>query len=227
MPNTSQEVLHAFERHRIIPVITIDSVQHALPLAAALLAGGLPIAEITFRTAAAAGVIQLLARERPQLLVGAGTVLTQENLEQAHTAGASFGVAPGFNPRVVKRAAELGLVFIPGICTPTEIEAALEAGSTLLKFFPAGAMGGPKMLKALLAPYLHTGVRVTPTGGVNAENAQEYFAIPSVFAVGGTWLATKEDIEAARWDLITSRCRAAVTSIRAMAPAITDGKDQR
>ena len=185
-----------------------------LPLADALIAGGLPVAEITFRTAAAAEVIQMLTHQRPDLLVGAGTVLNVENLETAHACGAAFGVAPGFNLRVAQRASEIGLPFVPGICTPGEIENAMEAGCKVLKFFPAGAMGGLKTLSAISAPYLHTGVRFVPTGGVTAENLKDYLANKSVLAVGGTWLATKEDIQQGRWDAIADKCRQAVEIAR-------------
>jgi len=206
-----ETVFRTLATHRVIPVIAIDAATNALPLADALVSGGLPVVEITFRTAAAAAVIQIISRERPGVLVGAGTVLTVENLEKAQACGAAFGVAPGFNPRLVRRAAELGMAFIPGVATPTEIEAALELGCRMLKFFPAGALGGLKALQAISVPYLHTGVRFVPTGGINAENLREYLSGKHVAAVGGTWLATKEDIEKGAWEGITSKCRQAVT----------------
>ncbi|MDD5676326.1 MAG: bifunctional 4-hydroxy-2-oxoglutarate aldolase/2-dehydro-3-deoxy-phosphogluconate aldolase [Chitinivibrionales bacterium] len=205
-----EEILKTLEKHRIVPVIAIESAKDALPLADALIAGGLPLIEITFRTAAAAEALQIIARERPNLLLGAGTILTMEVLEKAKLCGAIFGVAPGLNPRVVKRATELEMMFVPGICTPTEIEAALEAGSKVLKFFPAGAFGGLKTLSALAAPYLQTGVKFMPTGGVNPENLKEYLGTKGVLAVGGTWLATKDDIAGGKWAAITEKCRKAV-----------------
>ncbi|MFP4499603.1 MAG: bifunctional 4-hydroxy-2-oxoglutarate aldolase/2-dehydro-3-deoxy-phosphogluconate aldolase [Candidatus Hydrogenedentota bacterium] len=202
------DVFAAIQQYAVAPVIAIESEASALPLADALIAGGLPIAEITFRTEAAGAVIERLTRERPELLVGAGTVLTIENLEAAHAAGAQFAVAPGLNPAVVRRANELGLPFIPGIMTPSDIEAGLALGCYTLKFFPAGALGGAAMIKAIAGPYRHTGVRFMPTGGVNADNLAGYLALPEVAAVGGTWIAKKDDIAARAWKAISARCRA-------------------
>jgi 2-dehydro-3-deoxyphosphogluconate aldolase/(4S)-4-hydroxy-2-oxoglutarate aldolase len=206
----NETIMKTLESARIIPVIAIESAKDAVPLADALIAGGLPIAEITFRTAAALDVIKTLAAERPKLLVGAGTVLNVETLEKAKAAGAVFGVAPGLNEKVVKRAAELKMLFVPGVATPTEIESAMQLGCKILKFFPAGAFGGLKALSAVGGPYLHTGVRFVPTGGINADNLKEYLDTRCVFAVGGTWLATKEDIKKGDWDTIAAKCRQAV-----------------
>lgn len=203
----NQDAMNTIARYRVVPVIAIESVEAALPLADALLAGGLPLAEITFRTAAAADVIGRLASERPDLLVGAGTVLSVENLEAAKKCGAEFAVAPGLNPAVVTRAQEIGLPFVPGVCTPTDIEAAMSLGCKTLKFFPAGALGGPAMLKALAGPYAHTGIKFMPTGGVNAENLESYLALKVVAAVGGTWIAKKDDIAEGKWDEIKERCK--------------------
>ena len=212
----SDQIVATLEKFRIIPVIAIESAKDAVPLADALLAGGLPVAEITFRTAAAAEVIAAMAKARPNLLVGAGTVLTVENLQRAKECGAVFGVAPGLNPKVVARSAQLGMPFVPGVNNPTDIEAALDLGCKILKFFPAGASGGTKMLAAMSAPYLHTGVRFVPTGGVNMDNLKEYLAVKSVLAVGGTWLATKEDIQQGRWDVIAENCRKALAVVGAV-----------
>jgi len=194
----------------VVPVIAIDSPEAALPLADAMLAGGLPVLEITFRTAAAAEVIERLSTERPELLLGAGTVLSVENLQRAKECGASFGVAPGLNPAVVRRAAEIELPFVPGVATPSEVEGALAFGCTVLKLFPAGALGGVKYLQALAGPYRHTGVRFVPTGGVSADNLGDYLALDAVAAVGGTWLAKRDDLAAGNWPEITARCQAAV-----------------
>jgi 2-dehydro-3-deoxyphosphogluconate aldolase / (4S)-4-hydroxy-2-oxoglutarate aldolase len=208
------DVFSAIARHGIVPVIAIDSVDAALPLADALLAGGLPLVEITFRTAAAADVIRRLTAERPQLLVGAGTVLTAANLDAAVQAGAKFGVAPGLNPQIVRRAREAGLPFVPGVATPSEIEQALALGCRVVKFFPAEALGGVAMLQALVAPYAHTGVRLVPTGGVGPGNLKSYLDLPQVAAVGGTWLAKPDDLAAGRWPVIRERCAAAVAQQR-------------
>lgn len=192
----------------VVPVIAIDRVEAALPLADALIAGGLPVAEITFRTASAAGVIAALTRERPHLLVGAGTVLTRDNLHGALKAGARFCVAPGLNAGMVKLAQDVGVPFVPGVATPTEIEEALGLGCKTLKFFPAEAMGGIKMLDAIYAPYQHTGVRFIPTGGVTQANLEVYLRCKAVVAVGGTWIAKREDIASGAWDEIRMRCAA-------------------
>jgi 2-dehydro-3-deoxyphosphogluconate aldolase/(4S)-4-hydroxy-2-oxoglutarate aldolase len=199
----------------VVPVIAIDSVEHALPLADALLSGGLPLVEITFRTKAAAEVIRLLSTARPELTVGAGTVLTPETVQTAVDAGARFAVAPGLNPRVVEAARELKLPFVPGVANPTDIETALELGCKLLKFFPAEALGGTKLLAALSAPYKHTGVRFMPTGGVSPANLGAYLALDTVAAVGGTWIAKKEDMADGRWEEIARRCREARATVDA------------
>jgi len=208
------EVFRTITRLGVVPVIAIDRVDDALPLADALIEGGLPVIEITFRTQAAAEVMDTISRNRPELLLGAGTVLNVENLEKAQSCGAAFAVAPGLNPRVVGRANELGFPFVPGIATPSDIEAALALDCTTLKFFPSEASGGVSMLKALSAPYRHMGVRFVPTGGVNTGNLESYLALDTVAAVGGTWVATKDDIAAGRWADVQQRCRNAVETVR-------------
>jgi 2-dehydro-3-deoxyphosphogluconate aldolase/(4S)-4-hydroxy-2-oxoglutarate aldolase len=192
---------------RVVPVVAIERVEHAVPLADALIEGGLPVAEITFRTAAAAEVLRTLKQQRPQLLIGAGTVTNPAQAKAAKECGAEFAVAPGFNPKVVKTAQEVGLPFAPGIMTPSDIEAAVDAGVSVLKFFPAGAAGGAKMLKSLAAPYAHLGVRFIPTGGVSLDNVMDYLNESAVLAAGGTWLAKKDDIADGRWEKITENCR--------------------
>lgn len=199
--------LAVIAQHRVVPVIAIESAAHALPLADALLAGGLPIIEVTFRTAAALDVIRVLARERPQLLVGAGTVLDPATVDAAAEAGARFALAPGCAPATVNRARAIGLPFVPGVQTPSEVELALSLGCTTLKFFPAEAAGGVKMLEAIHAPYKHTGVRFVPTGGVSPANLASYLACAAVAAVGGTWLAKPSDMAEGRFDEIAARAR--------------------
>ena len=207
------DALRTIAERGIVPVVAVEAVDAALPLADALLEGGLPIVEVTFRTAAAAEVIGMLVRERPELLVGAGTVLTEENLQAARDQGAHFAVAPGFNPRVAEAAQRIGLLFVPGVCTPTDIERALEMGCRLLKFFPAEASGGLEMIKALAGPYRHAGARFLPTGGVTPQNLEAYVGSPDVAAVGGTWLARSTDLAAGRFDEIRERCREAVAIV--------------
>ena len=203
------QIFDELSQFAIIPVIAIDDLESAIPLADALIQGGLPVAEITFRTPAAGEVIKTLHRERPELVLGAGTVISLDNLEAAKAAGARFGVAPGFNPEIVSKAAEMGLPFIPGVTTPSEIEQALKHGARVLKFFPAEASGGIGMLKSLAAPYAHTGVRFMPTGGVTLDNAAAYLANPVVLMAGGTWIAGKDLIAEKKWDTIRDNCRRA------------------
>ncbi|MBW8035143.1 MAG: bifunctional 4-hydroxy-2-oxoglutarate aldolase/2-dehydro-3-deoxy-phosphogluconate aldolase [Planctomycetes bacterium] len=203
----STNILDKLAEYGVIPVIAIESVDHALGLADALIEGGLPVAEITFRTDAAADVISLLADKRGELILGAGTVLTPENLQKAKDCGATFAVAPGFNPDVVKKARDIDLPFVPGINNPTDIEMALSLGCKALKFFPAEASGGIKYLNAISAPYKHTGVKFIPTGGINANNLSSYLELPIILACGGTWIAKNEDIVAGNWSEITRRCK--------------------
>lgn len=197
----------------VVPVVAIDRAEHALPMADALIAGGLPVAEVTFRTAAGAEVIRILGRERPDLLVGAGTVLTPEQAKLAKECGAAFAVAPGFNPEVVKAAQSVDLPFFPGIMTPSDIEGALGLGCRTLKFFPAGPAGGPELLKGLAAPYLHLGLGFMPTGGVSPENLSDYLSIPAVVAAGGTWIAKSGVIAAEDWNAIEHNARLAVEKV--------------
>ena len=203
----------------VLPVIAIENPEHAVPLADALLEGGLPVAEITFRTAAAAEVIARMAKERPAVLVGAGTVLDKASLDTAKASGAQFGLAPGFDPEVVDHAAAVGMPFVPGIMTPSELSAALKRGAKVVKFFPAGTIGGPDALKSIGAPFAHLGVKVVPTGGVSPANMGDWLKTPGVAAVGGTWIAKTEDIRAGAWAKITANCREAVAAVKALRSA--------
>ncbi|MGA2063675.1 MAG: bifunctional 4-hydroxy-2-oxoglutarate aldolase/2-dehydro-3-deoxy-phosphogluconate aldolase [Thermoguttaceae bacterium] len=211
---SADSVFQTMAESGVIPVLAIESAEAALPLADALLDGGLPVAEITFRTAAAAEVIDKLCRHRPEVLVGAGTVLSAANLEAAVACGARFGVAPGLNPQIVQQARRLGLPFIPGVCTASEVEEALDLDCRIVKFFPAELAGGVKMIEALWGPYAHTGVRFVPTGGATAGNLASYLRLPAVLAVGGTWIAKKDDLAGGRWAEIRQRCREAVEIVR-------------
>lgn len=211
--NDGTAVFDQVAAYGVVPVIAMDSVDAAIPLADALIAGGLPVAEITFRTAAAADVIRKLAEERPALLVGAGTVLTEDNVRAAKDCGARFAVAPGLNPTTVAKARDVGLPFVPGVATPSDIEQGLALGCQLLKFFPAGNLGGPAMLKSLSGPYAHTGVRFVPTGGVNAANLADYLGLSVVAAVGGTWIAKTADFAEGRWREIQERCEAVCQAV--------------
>jgi 2-dehydro-3-deoxyphosphogluconate aldolase/(4S)-4-hydroxy-2-oxoglutarate aldolase len=197
----------------VVPVIVIDDPAKAGPLAEALSAGGLPLAEITYRTGAAGEAIRRIAADHADVLVGAGTVLTPEQVTQARDAGAKFIVSPGFNRRVVDRCRELGLSVYPGVCTPTEIEAALEAGLGVVKFFPAEAMGGVTYLEAIAAPY--AGIEFIPTGGVTADNLPRYLGFGRVVACGGSWMAPKAWIAAGDYARIRAAVRRAVDVVQA------------
>jgi len=206
----SASMMERMEQVGVVPVIAIDSTEAALPLADALIEAGLPVAEITFRTEAAADVIALLSQERPNLFLGAGTVLTAEHVRRAKECGAQFAVAPGLNPGVVREAQRANLPFFPGVMTPSEIEEAVSLGVKALKFFPAEAAGGARMLKALAAPYAHVGVKFLPTGGISLDNLGQYLSLPTVFAVGGTWIARRDSIADARWDEVKRNAESAV-----------------
>ena len=211
------QVPNVFERIAaigVVPVIAIENPDHAVPLADALLAGGLPIAEITFRTAAAAEVIARMAQERPLLLVGAGTVLDRISLDIAIKSGAQFGLAPGFDAEIVDHAADAGFPFVPGIMTPSELSAAMRRGAQAVKFFPAGTIGGPEALKSIAAPFAHLGLKFIPTGGVSPANLADWLKVPGVAAVGGTWIAKTEDIRNAQWAKIAANCREAVAAVQ-------------
>ncbi len=204
----SQQLAARLGELRVVPVVTIDDAQDAAGLGAALAAGGLPLAEITFRTNAAAESIAAIRELHPDVLVGAGTVLDAGTVDIALAAGAEFIVAPGFSAAVVDRCIARGVAVIPGVVTPSEIEAALARGLTLLKFFPAEAAGGTRYLKAVAAPY--RSVRFVPTGGVAPDNLREYLELPAVTACGGSWIATADAIRGNRWAEITRLAAEAV-----------------
>jgi 2-dehydro-3-deoxyphosphogluconate aldolase/(4S)-4-hydroxy-2-oxoglutarate aldolase len=200
---------------RVVPVVTIDDAADAVPLADALATGGLPLVEVTFRSDAAAQAIARIHAERPDILVGAGTVLDAATVDRALDAGAAFIVAPGFSPAVVAHARDRGVAMLPGAVTPTEIEMALAAGHRLLKFFPAEASGGVRYLRAVSAPY--RGVRFVPTGGITPASLAEYLALPAVVACGGTWLAPSDAISGHRWGDISAAAAEALAIGRAAA----------
>ena len=195
---------------RLLPAVVIEDAELALPLGEALLAGGLNVIEITFRTAAAAAAIRKIAQRLPEMVLGAGTLLTAEQVSQARDAGATFGVAPGLSEGVMRAAQKCGLAMIPGVVTPTEISRALELGCKVLKFFPADASGGVKTIRALGGAFGHAGVRLVPTGGIDAKNLRDYLALPVVAAVGGSWMVEKKLISAKDWKQIEVLTREAV-----------------
>jgi 2-dehydro-3-deoxyphosphogluconate aldolase/(4S)-4-hydroxy-2-oxoglutarate aldolase len=195
------DVLAIIGKFKVLPIVAIKNAIDAISLADALKAGGLPLVEVTFRTAAAEDAIRAIAA-RGDILVGAGTIVTVGQAKKAIDAGAKFIVSPGLDVDVVKLCIDAGVPITPGICTPTEVMAAMKLGLSTLKFFPAEAYGGLKTLKALSAPL--ASVKFIPTGGVNTKNLAEYLAFPKVLACGGTWLATSEMIEQGRFEEITN-----------------------
>lgn len=203
-------VVAQLEKIRIVPVLVLDDLDSGLRMCEVLVECGLPAAEITFRTEAAASIIRAASERFPELYLGAGTILNVADLKRAFDSGAKFAVAPGFNPKIVRTAADSHFAFAPGVCTPSEAEQAMEFGCRFLKFFPAEAAGGTKMLKSLIAPYRHLGVRFMPTGGVTTANVMEYLAVKEVVAVGGTWLGKSDDIAAGNWDKIRETVKQAV-----------------
>ena len=202
----------------IIPVVSIPILEHALPLAEALLEGGLPCAEITFRTAAAAEAIAQIRSRFPEIFLGAGTALTTEQAETAINAGAEFIVSPGTNPTVVDHCLSKGVRIFPGVCTPTEIEMVLSKGVDVLKFFPAEPMGGVKFLQAICAPYRH--VRFIPTGGIDTKNIGLYLALPQVVACGGSWMVKPELLEAGDFAKVKQLAHEAMALVRELRGAI-------
>jgi 2-dehydro-3-deoxyphosphogluconate aldolase/(4S)-4-hydroxy-2-oxoglutarate aldolase len=206
--------MHEILEQRVVPVAVIERVEDAVPIAQALLTGGLSILEITLRTPAALACIQAIRREVPAMKVGAGTVLDPSQVKEVSEAGAFFGVAPGLNPRVVASAKVRQLLFIPGVMTPSEVEHALELGCKLQKFFPAFAAGGIDMVKALSGPYIHTGLKLIPLGGVTPQNMADYLALPLVAAVGGSWLVDKKLVAARDWAGITRLAQEAVSIVK-------------
>lgn len=194
------ELINKMEELLVIPVIKIDNAEDASPLAAALKKGGLCAAEVTFRTDAAEQAIKNIAKDYPDFLIIAGTVLTPEQADKAMAAGASAIVSPGLNPQVVKYCLQKGYPIIPGVCTPSEVETGLSLGLEYLKFFPAEASGGVKMISAMSAPY--TKVKFMPTGGINAKNIADYLNCKAVFACGGSWMVPSDKIKNGEFDTI-------------------------
>ena len=205
------DILKQLETYRLIPVIAIDKADDAGPLAEALVAGGLPVAEVTFRTAAAEASIKTMSK-RGDLVLGAGTVLNVDTVKKAVDAGATYIVSPGFNPKVVSYCVQNKIPITPGVATPTEIEFALDHGLSVVKFFPAEAIGGLKTLKAVAAPY--SMMRFVPTGGITDKNVGEYLAFKPVIACGGSWMVAKELLSAGNWAEVTRLTKDAVSAAK-------------
>lgn len=207
-----ERVLEEIQELGIVPVVVLDDAGDAEPLAKALCDGGLPCAEVTFRTEAAEESIRIMAEKFPDMLIGAGTVLTTEQVDRAVAAGARFIVSPGFNPRVVKYCVEKNIPITPGCVTPSEIEQALEHGLSVVKFFPAEPAGGLNMIKALAAPYV--GVKFMPTGGINANNVKEYLKFNKILACGGSWMVKGDLIKSGDFAKITELTKEAVQIVK-------------
>lgn len=212
MSGASEAILATIRSGRLLPVVVIDDVSQAVPLARALVEGGLPFAEVTFRTAAAAEAIRRIAAEVPEILLGAGTVLSQDNVRAAKAAGAKFLVSPGFNPAVVAAAQDAGLPIVPGVNNPTGVEQAMSFGLDAVKFFPAEPTGGVPFLKALIGPY--GGMRYVPTGGIGPKNLKDYLALPAVIACGGSWMVDPKLMREGRFDEIARLTAEAVALAR-------------
>jgi len=204
------EIFERLADFGVVPVIVIDDAKDALPLADALLEGGLPVAEITLRTPAALEAIELIAANRPDVLVGAGTLIDEDQVPRVKSAGASFALSPGCDPIVISAAADATLPFMPGVMTTSDIQNALRQGCRWVKFFPATASGGLPLLKSLSEPYRHTGIRFNPTGGISEGNMTDWLEYPAVFAVGGSWIASASDIKAGAWSKISAQAKTAL-----------------
>ena len=196
------DMIESLGKAGIIPVIVIEDEAKAVPLARALVKGGLPVLEVTFRTAAAPAAIAAIKKEVPDAVLGAGTLLTPEMVRAAKAAGAQFGVAPGFDPAVMAEAKQVGLPMCPGIATASELSQALSAGCKMVKFFPAEAAGGVNMIKNFLGAFRFTGVKFMPTGGVKPSNVGEYLSVPEIVCCGGTWLVPKTALDADDYDTV-------------------------
>ncbi len=205
-------VLEQIQKIGIVPVVVLDDAKDAEPLAKALCEGGLPCAEVTFRTEAAEECIRIMSEKFPQMLVGAGTVLTTEQVDRAVAAGAKFIVSPGLNPRIVKYCVEKGILITPGCANASDIEQALENGLEVVKFFPAEPAGGLNMIKALAAPYV--GVKFMPTGGINAKNVRDYLSYDRIIACGGSWMVKNDLVKAGDFEKITEMTKEAVEIVK-------------
>ncbi|WP_044916849.1 bifunctional 4-hydroxy-2-oxoglutarate aldolase/2-dehydro-3-deoxy-phosphogluconate aldolase [Butyrivibrio sp. WCE2006] len=207
-----EEIKEKFTKIGIIPVVVLDDVKDAHPLGKALMNGGLPAAEVTFRTEAAEEAIRIMSKDFPDMLVGAGTVLTCEQADRAMAAGAKFIVAPGFNPTVVKHCLEKGYPVTPGVQTPSEMEQAMELGLDFVKFFPAEPAGGLAMIKACAAPY--TKLKFMPTGGINKDNVRDYLGYNKIVACGGTWMVKGDLIKAGNFAEVEEMTRQAAEIVK-------------
>ncbi len=203
----SPELTKKIDDSGVVAVLIIDEVKHAVPMARALLKGGVDAIELTLRTPAAIDSAKAIKKEVPEITLGFGTVLTVDQVKAVVDVGADFAVSPGCNPKIITEARRQGLSFAPGVMTPTDIEIALEQGCRVLKFFPAATSGGMKHLESMSAPYNHLGLKFIPLGGCNIDNASSYLQSPLITAIGGTWVAKRPLIQSESWDAITNNAR--------------------
>lgn len=206
-----KEIAEKFQKFCVVPVVVLEDTKDAVPLAKALVEGGLPCAEVTFRTEAAEESIRLMAEQFPEMLVGAGTVLTTEQVDAAVGAGAKFIVSPGFDPKIVDYCLEKDIPVFPGCITPSEVAQAVKRGLKVVKFFPAEPAGGISMIKAMAAPY--TGIRFMPTGGINAKNLEDYLSCDKILCCGGSWMVKGDLVAAGEFDKITELTKEAVMTM--------------
>lgn len=207
-------LLQRLRKSGVVAGFSVEKVEHAVPLCRALLAGGIDVIELTLRSAAGMDGVRAICTEVPEICVGVGTILTPEQAKEVKATRAAFGVAPGMNPRVIKAAQEAGLPFAPGICTPSDLEAAIELGCRFVKFFPAEAMGGVSYLRSMAAPYKHLGIQYFPLGGLNAANMLEYLKEPNVPTIGGSWIVRPELVAKADWAGITASAASVVQILK-------------
>ncbi|MGJ8642103.1 MAG: bifunctional 4-hydroxy-2-oxoglutarate aldolase/2-dehydro-3-deoxy-phosphogluconate aldolase [Luteolibacter sp.] len=205
--NFPTEILERLGKSGVVAGFSVDKVEHAVPLAKALIAGGIDVIELTLRTPAGMEGVKAICAEVPEMLVGVGTILTPDTVREVKAAGADFGVAPGMNPKVVQAAIDAGFPFAPGIATPSDIEAAVELGCRFLKIFPAEGLGGLPYIRNMSTPYNHLGIQYFPLGGLNALNMLEYLKEPNILTIGGSWIVQKELVEKGDWAGITARAR--------------------
>ena len=209
----SEMMLNRLAVSQVVAGFSIDNAAHAVPVARALLAGGIDVIELTLRTPEGMNAVRAICGEVPEMLVGVGTILTPEQVMEVKAAGADFGVAPGTTPRVIRAAIEAGLPFGPGVATPSDLEAAIELGCRFVKFFPAEAAGGLDYLRSMSAPYKHLGIQYFPLGGVNAENMKQYLNESNVPVIGGSWIVKKELVDREDWSGLTERAAAVVAAL--------------
>jgi len=205
-----EAILNRLADCKVVAGFSVDHIDDAVPLANALLAGGIDVIELTLRTEAGIDATRAISTEVPEILVGVGTILAPEQAVQVKEAGAHFGVSPGLNPHVIKAAEAVELPFAPGIATPSDIEAAIELDCRFVKYFPAAALGGVAYLRSMSAPYAHLGIQYFPLGGLNAANMNEYLAEPNVPAIGGSWIVQKDLVKNKDWAAITTRAQEVV-----------------